>query len=102
MNELRKRRMSEIDLDEAIASQPSPFTDCAGSQRTEILRGALNRLSLNHREVLDLVFLQGMHYEEIAKVLHVSVNTVKTRVFYAKDRMRDVFRVMGVGKYDLI
>jgi len=102
MNELRRNKAPEIELNEEIASQPSQFTDCAGSQRTEILRDALNKLSSNHREVLDLVFLQGMHYDEIAQVMHVPVNTVKTRVFYAKERIKDVFRVMGVEKYDLL
>jgi RNA polymerase sigma-70 factor, ECF subfamily len=102
MNEMRKNKMPEIELDEGISSQPAQFTDCVGSQTTQILRDALNKLSLNHREALDLVFLQGMQYEEISHVMNIPVNTVKTRVFYAKERLKDVFGMMGVAKDDLL
>jgi DNA-directed RNA polymerase specialized sigma24 family protein len=38
-----------------------------------------------------------MRYEEIAFVLKISVNTVKTRVFYAKEALKRKMTQMGVS-----
>jgi RNA polymerase sigma factor (sigma-70 family) len=49
---------------------------------------ALGRLSLDHREVLALHFLEEMSVHEIAAVLDVPAGTVKSRLFYAKRTLR--------------
>ena len=50
----------------------------------ETLADALTELSAKHREIIDLVFFHEMLYSEIATLLDISVNTVKTRIHYAK------------------
>ncbi len=57
---------------------------------TELMKKALEHLSWNHREVLHLVFYEGLSYEEISKMLSIPVNTVKTRVFHAKKALRQL------------
>lgn len=49
-----------------------------------LLAEALERLSAKHREVLELVFLQGFSLGETAAVLGVPEGTVKSRVSYAR------------------
>lgn len=49
-----------------------------------LLAEALERLSAKHREVLDLIFLQGFSLSETAAVLGVPEGTVKSRVSYAR------------------
>ena len=102
MNEIRKNKMKEYELNEDIMSPPEQFHNCAGSEITRVLGDALNRLPDNHREILDLVFLQEMNYEDISRIIDIPVNTVKSRVFYAKEKMRDVLKFMGVTKDDLV
>ena len=51
---------------------------------------ALEQLSPEHREVLYLAFYQEMPYQDIASLLNIPVNTVKTRVFYAKQQLKQV------------
>lgn len=48
------------------------------------LVAALDRLSPRHREVLDLVFVQGFSMDEAASIVGVPVGTVKSRVSYAR------------------
>jgi RNA polymerase sigma-70 factor (ECF subfamily) len=103
MNEFRKNGKIKIqELDEDITDPPEQFHACAGKETTQILAEALNRLPISHSEILDLVFLQGMNYEDISRIVDIPLNTVKTRVFYAKEKLRNALRFMGVTKDDLI
>jgi RNA polymerase sigma-70 factor (ECF subfamily) len=103
MNEFRKNGKMKIqDLDEDITDPPEQFHTCAGKETTQILAEALNHLPISHREILDLIFLQGMNYEDISRIVDIPLNTVKTRVFYAKEKLRNTLRLMGVIKDDLI
>lgn len=48
------------------------------------LASALGQLAARHREVLDLVFVQGFSMAEVSTILGVPVGTVKSRVSYAR------------------
>ena len=55
------------------------------------IQDALNQLTPKLREVLVLAVLQGLNYREIARVLHVPVGTVKSRVFNALATLRRIY-----------
>lgn len=69
--------------------------------RLKILNKAILKLSPDHREVVDLVFFCQMTYPEVAKIVGIPVNTVKTRVFYAKERLKAILDAMGITKNDI-
>jgi RNA polymerase sigma-70 factor (ECF subfamily) len=48
---------------------------------------ALKQLSVEHRQVLLLVGLEGLQYAEVAEVLGVPVGTVMSRLSRARDRL---------------
>jgi RNA polymerase sigma-70 factor (ECF subfamily) len=52
------------------------------------MRQALSALSADHQEMLRLVFYEALPYEDIAQLLNIPENTVKTRVFYAKQQLK--------------
>ncbi len=56
---------------------------------TEKLHRALNELKPYHREILTLSFVEKMSYESIADVVGCSIGTVKSRIFYAKQSLRE-------------
>jgi len=100
MNELRKKRnYANIDDYAHMPDQNQPDLDAPDRQR--VLKKAMEMLSTKHKEVLDFVFYQQMNYQDIADIIDVSVNTVKTRVFYAKAAMREAMSKMGVTKNDI-
>ena len=49
---------------------------------------ALDALSLEHRVVVSLSYYHEMGYQEIADTMGCPVNTVKTRMFHARQRLR--------------
>jgi RNA polymerase sigma-70 factor (ECF subfamily) len=102
MNEIRKNKKLESELEGDPVSPSDQFSHCEKAEKLQVLEAALNRLSCEHREILDLVFLQGMGYEDIAQMINIPLNTVKTRVFYAKEKLRTIITRMGIEKDDLL
>ena len=54
------------------------------------LARALEHLSPEQRTVVELVVYQAYSYQEIATIMGCPVNTVKTRMFYARRRLRTI------------
>ena len=50
----------------------------------------LGKISLPHRDILTLFFLQDLSLEEIAEALQIPKGTVKSRLYYAKKAFKDV------------
>ena len=48
----------------------------------------MSKLTPEHRAVVDLTYFHGMGYREIADVVNCPVDTVKTRMFHARRRLR--------------
>ena len=50
--------------------------------------GAMEHLSPEHRAVVHLTYFHGIGYREIAEILACPVDTVKTRMFHARRRLK--------------
>jgi RNA polymerase sigma-70 factor, ECF subfamily len=48
------------------------------------VQAGLDRLDRRHREVLVLLFVEGLTIDEIARVVGAPPGTVKSRIHYAK------------------
>ena len=56
----------------------------------DALARAMNGLSADHRTVVDLTYFHGMGYREIAEIMQCPVDTVKTRMFHARRRLKSL------------
>jgi RNA polymerase sigma-70 factor (ECF subfamily) len=100
----KKGRTERVDLDdsdqaELEAAMEPPSAALAGPQRatlnTELkgkLEEALQGLSENHRSILLLREVEGLSYEELAKVLGIRKGTVMSRLFHARLKMQNKLR----------
>lgn len=70
--------------------QPSPEEQAQVMDERRWVRQGIQRLSSQHRAVLDLIFYQGLSLNEAAQVLNIPVGTVKSRLSYARDHLRGV------------
>ncbi|HUH06340.1 MAG TPA: sigma-70 family RNA polymerase sigma factor [Egibacteraceae bacterium] len=64
--------------------------------RAEMMRVALERLTPDHREVLDLAFFAGLTQADVAERLAVPLGTVKSRTYYALKALRLACDELGV------
>lgn len=72
----------------ANRSTPSFETVAERADLSERLNAALSHLSLEHRLVVVLFYLSEFNLEEIAYILNCPVGTVKSRLFYARQKLR--------------
>src|SRR5882672_1011876 len=52
------------------------------------LEAAIAQLPIEQRQVILLVGLEGMHYDEVAEVLNIPVGTVRSRLSRGRDQLR--------------
>jgi len=92
------RRQHEIPLDglpEVASQQPNMMDQVQQDQVIAHTRRAMSMLSCDHQEILRLAFYEELPYEEIASLLSIPVNTVKTRVHYAKQQLKKCLEKLG-------
>jgi RNA polymerase sigma factor (sigma-70 family) len=86
------RRFDEPQDDEPnetrVDPEPGPDLQVDLWQLREALTKALDGLSAEHRAVVDLTYFHGLGYKEIAQIVSCPVDTVKTRMFHARKRLR--------------
>lgn len=58
-------------------------------EMAELLKGALDQLSDKHKTILILREFEGLSYTDIAEVLSCSKGTVESRLFRARNRLRE-------------
>ena len=96
----RSRRADEIhdDLDDIAeteaSDEPDSFAVLAQKQRREGVQHCMGKLSDEHRECLHLVFYEGFSLNEVAEVQKVPENTVKTRLFHARQKIKNCLRLL--------
>ena len=101
ISSLRKRTEDELDEDAVGAIADDADTPDVVSQKLDkgqLIRICMERLSDDHREVLDLVYYQELSISEIAEAIGVPENTVKTRVFYARKKLSEFLKEAGVDR----
>jgi len=92
LDEPRSSAYDASPLRDTIAdSRVSPADDLLCRNETlEAVRRSLTHLSPKHAEVLRLRVYHDMNYQEIATHLGVSLGTVKSRIHYAVEQLRDI------------
>jgi RNA polymerase sigma-70 factor (ECF subfamily) len=95
------RRRVEYRLDECAAimiADPAdnPETEIQRKDRNKLIQACMSQLSKTHREVVELVYYRQKSIEEVARIIAVPVGTVKTRMFYARNRMGKLLAEVGV------
>ncbi|MFQ5983347.1 MAG: RNA polymerase sigma factor [Woeseiaceae bacterium] len=92
MTAMRAERRYQAPLDRSLDAET---VSAASSQHDEWIRAALMRLSPDHRQVVELTYFSGFSYQEIADIAGCPVNTVKTRMFHARRRLRVLLPVLA-------
>jgi RNA polymerase sigma-70 factor, ECF subfamily len=101
LSALRRRSVHEVD-DDGLEFVQDPCEDAeATMQKTErsaLIADCLKQLSSAHREIIDLVYYHERTIHDVAEIIGVPQNTVKTRMFYARKHMAELLAVHGLDR----
>lgn len=101
LSALRRRPDEELDDEtaERIEDQSDdPETTLAKKDKSSQLRQALEKLSNEHREIVDLVYYHEKSVEEVAGIVGIPEATVKTRMFYARKKLSELLKEQGIDR----
>lgn len=87
---LRDRRPTTSALDEQIAVSEMPPSEkmLENTARQQMVQTAIGRLPLDQQQALELVFYRGLSGQEAADQLDIPLNTLKSRLFRARQTLR--------------
>ncbi|MGD8329425.1 MAG: sigma-70 family RNA polymerase sigma factor [Acidobacteriota bacterium] len=100
IDEIRKRRLSTVSLDapmefddgstprEVESSGLDPEDSYLGLEFANRISAAIDELPEKYREPIVLRHAGGLSYDEIAEAMELPIGTVKTRIFRARDALR--------------
>lgn len=84
-----------VDLEETLESgEEGTFEILAQKQRREAVRQCMDKLPAEQRECVHLVFYEGHGLAEVAALLGCPENTVKTRLFHARRKLKSSLRLL--------
>jgi RNA polymerase sigma-70 factor, ECF subfamily len=102
LSALRRRPDEQLDEQTAAAIEDpadDPETFAGNQDRSAIVQKCLVQLSAVHREVIDLVYYHDKSAEEVAGIVGVPASTVKTRMFYARQRLGTLLESAGIDGF---
>jgi RNA polymerase sigma-70 factor (ECF subfamily) len=82
--------LEDLQAESRASAEPGPELQLGRRQAHEALLAAMGELSPDHRAVVDLTYFHEMGYREIAEIMDCPVDTVKTRMFYARRHLKRV------------
>ncbi|MBO9565412.1 MAG: RNA polymerase sigma factor [Niastella sp.] len=98
INTLRKRRAHFVEIDENSETgvhtlpQEEPVDEAQVQYQVAEVKKAIQKLPDGYRTVISLYLLEGYDHEEIAGILSISHNTVRTQYVRAKQKLLSIIK----------
>lgn len=84
----KRRAERELNLEIEAEDPRDPVDTISDRRLLARVTHAVGTLPMAQRSIVHLAFFYGYSYPEIAQIVDCPVNTVKTRMFYARERLR--------------
>lgn len=87
----QRREAGRTEMPEQIVdTTPGPHKNAEGRERADLVRSALQDVTPRYREVLFLVYIEGMLVADVARQLGLPQGTVKSRLKRGRDALRRI------------
>ena len=86
------------EMPELADSSDTPEVVAQKSDKKALLRQCVEKLGPEHRDVVELVYYHEKSIEDVAEILQIPMNTVKTRMFYARKKLSEFLLSAGVDR----
>ena len=87
--------VASVDFDDWLERSELAAEPTLDADLRDLLDQGLRHLSPEHRAVVELTYFYGCSYDEIALIAECPVNTVKTRMFHARAKLRKLLPALG-------
>ena len=96
-DENAERFLDRVTADQSVGAGNVETPDSALERREQraLLQRELANLSDEHRAVITLRDIDGLSYEEIAQALSLPINTVRTKLYRARQRLMQIAAERG-------
>jgi RNA polymerase sigma-70 factor (ECF subfamily) len=92
----QRSRRAGVPLDFEVGSAvDDPERELERKQGDALVAAALRRLRPNERALIALRHFQGLGYDEISETLELTTSQVKSRLFDARRRLRELWAALG-------
>ena len=85
----KKRHISLDDIPEPVSNSSTPQEQLIQKESASEVHKAVRSLPLKYQTVISLYYWQEQKYEEIAEIMNVPVNTVRTWLKRAKEQLKE-------------
>lgn len=97
------RKRADMPLDDDYARQIEDAADtpeqmALKTSKADAIKACLQKLSVDHREIVDLVYYHEMSIKQVSDIVGIPENTVKTRMFHARKQLSDLMKSAGVDR----
>lgn len=84
--------------EKSVRRNENPERQYQQQELADLLQQCLMELSAEQREVVIMKEYEGLKFREIAEVLNISENTVKSRMYYGLDGLRRILEKKNITK----
>jgi RNA polymerase sigma-70 factor, ECF subfamily len=87
------------EMGESIANDDIPALDVIAAREREVgVRSCMEKLNDLQRECMHLVFFESMSLNEVAVLQQCPENTVKTRLFHARQKIKSCLQLLLISE----
>jgi len=100
INAARRRRLEGPSVDDVVlpaGEGASPEVSFGKQELKEQMETAMSDLDESYRMVLELRYMGGRTYEEIADAMELPIGTVKTYIYRGKVQLKKILQRQGLG-----
>lgn len=103
IDQLQRRKQLELPggdefIDDQAASTVGPEEQVNASQLHDFIQAALMELQHDYRAVIVLRHFADCSYEQMAEILHVPEKTIKSRLYSARQAMKEKLNAKGIER----
>ncbi len=112
IDHIRKKKLHLLSIDDPIepnsdtdysdnirANAPNPEEQYMHSQKVQMMRKVMGRLSQKYRLMIELRYFEELSYEEISNELEIPLGTVKAQLYRAKEMLYELLQQPGASAY---
>jgi len=92
-----RSREAPLEDEDGLPDNRTPLDDCDDAERGGALQAAIMSLAPDYRAVIVLRHFADRSYQEMAEILGIPEKTVKSRLFSARQLLRERLEADGMG-----